>query len=151
MKTKKQVIELFLYISMGFPDSSVGKESACSAGDPGAIPGFGRSPGKGKGYPLQDSGLQNSVDCVVHGVTKSWTRLSDFDFKWDMMLGTYSQYLRIPFPLSGSSHQLHCNDFVSAGTQCPWTDNTGVTSVRVQNARSHSRPAESLPVAWDSR
>ena len=62
---------------MGFPDSSVGKESACNVGDLGSIPGLGRSPGKGKGYPLQCSGLENSVDCIVHGVTKSQTRLSD--------------------------------------------------------------------------
>ena len=46
---------------LGFPDSSVGKESACNAGDPGSIPGLGRSPGEGKGYPLQYSGLENSV------------------------------------------------------------------------------------------
>ena len=103
---------------MGFPDSSVGKESACNAGDPGLIPGSGRSPGegigyplqyswaslvaqlvtnpsamqetwvqslgwedlleKGKAYPLQESGLENSLDCIVHGVTKSWTQLSSF-------------------------------------------------------------------------
>ena len=56
-----------------FPDSSVGKESACSAGDPGLIPGSGRSVGEGIGYPLQYSGLENSMDCIVHGVTKSWT------------------------------------------------------------------------------
>ena len=102
---------------MGFPDSSVGKESACNAGDPGSIPGLGRSPeegigyplqcfgaflvaklvknlpamqetpirslgwedpsGEGKGYPLQYSGLENSMDCIVHGVAKSQTRLSD--------------------------------------------------------------------------
>ena len=54
------------------------KESACSAGDLGSIPGLGRSPGEGKGYPLQYSGLENSMDCVVHGVAKSGTRLSDF-------------------------------------------------------------------------
>ena len=57
-------------VNMGFPDSSVGKESACNAGDTGSIPGLGRSPGKGKGYPLQYSGLENSMDCIVHGVTK---------------------------------------------------------------------------------
>ena len=44
------------------PGSSVGKESACNAGDPGSIPGSGRSPGEGKGYPLQYSGLENSMD-----------------------------------------------------------------------------------------
>ena len=55
-----------------------GQESACNAGDPGSIPGLGRSPGEGKGYPLQCSGLENSMDCMVHGVAKSRTRLSDF-------------------------------------------------------------------------
>ena len=58
---------------MGFPNSSVGKESACNAGDPDSIPGLGRSPGEGKGYPLQYSGLENSMDCKVHGVSKSQT------------------------------------------------------------------------------
>ena len=58
---------------MGFPESSVGKESACNAGDPGSIPGLGRSPGEGKGYPVQYSGLENSMGCTVHGVAKSDT------------------------------------------------------------------------------
>ena len=58
---------------LGFPDSPVGKKSACSAGDPGSFPGSGRSPGEGKDYPLQYSGLENSMDCIVHGVSKSWT------------------------------------------------------------------------------
>ena len=101
----------------GFHDSSVGKESVCSAQDPssipglgrsagerigyplqyswaslvaqlvesisnaaglGSIPGLGRSPGDRKGYLLQYSGLENSMDCIVHGVTKSWTRLHNF-------------------------------------------------------------------------
>ena len=52
---------------------SVGKESACNEGDLGLIPGLGRSPGEGKGYPLQYSGLENFMDCTVHGVTKSQT------------------------------------------------------------------------------
>ena len=59
---------------------SAGKESACNAGDLGSIPGLGRSPGEGKGYPLQYSGLENSMACIVHGVAKSQTRLSDFHF-----------------------------------------------------------------------
>ena len=62
----------------GFLDSSVGKESTCNAGDPGSTPGSGRSTGEGIGYPLQYSGLENSMDCIVHGVAKSWTQLSDF-------------------------------------------------------------------------
>ena len=106
--------------NMGFPDSSVGKESACNARDPGLISESGRSPGEGIGYPLQYSwasfvaqlvtnpsamqetwvrsldwedplekekaypfqysGLENSMDCIIHGVTKSWTQLSDFHF-----------------------------------------------------------------------
>ena len=44
------------------------------------IPGSGRSPGEGKGYPFQYSGLENSMDCIVQGVVKSWTQLSDFHF-----------------------------------------------------------------------
>ena len=44
------------------------------------IPELGRSPGGGHGNPLQYSGLENSMDCIVHGVTKSWTQLSDFHF-----------------------------------------------------------------------
>ena len=65
---------------LGFPCGSAGKESACNAGDLGSIPGLGRFPGEGKGYPLQCSGLENSMDCIDHGVAKSWTRLSDFHF-----------------------------------------------------------------------
>ena len=60
--------------------SSVGNESACNAGDLDSIPGLGRSPGEGKGYPLQYSGLEKSMDCIVHEVTKSRTWLSDFHF-----------------------------------------------------------------------
>ena len=54
------------------------KESTCNAGDLSSIPGLGRSPGEGKGYPLQYSGLENSMDCIVHRVAKSWIRLSNF-------------------------------------------------------------------------
>ena len=62
----------------GFSYGSAGKEAACSVGDLGSIPELGRSLGKGKGYPLQYSSLENSMDCIVHGVTKSWTGLSHF-------------------------------------------------------------------------
>ena len=60
----------------GFPCGSAGKESACNAGDLGLIPGLG----EGKGYPLQYSGLENSMHFIVHGVAKSRTRLSNFNF-----------------------------------------------------------------------
>ena len=63
----------FLDNPMGFPHTSVSKESACNAGYPGSIPGSGRSFGEGIGYPLQYSVLENSMDCIVRGVTKSWT------------------------------------------------------------------------------
>ena len=61
-------------VFLGFPCSSAGKESACNMGYLGSISGLGRSSGEGKGYPLHYAGLEN----VVHGVAKSWTRLSNF-------------------------------------------------------------------------
>ena len=64
----------YLLISCG----SAGRESTCNEGDLGSIPELGRSPGEGKGYPLQYSGLENSMDCIIHGITKSRTRLNDF-------------------------------------------------------------------------
>ena len=67
-------------VFLGFPCDSAGKEPTCNVGDMGSVPGLGRSPGEGKDYPLQYSGLENSMDCIVHGVTKSWTWLSDFHF-----------------------------------------------------------------------
>ena len=60
-------------VFLGFPCGSAGKESAHNAGDLGLIPGLGRSPGETNSYPLQYSGLENSVDCIVHGVAKSRT------------------------------------------------------------------------------
>ena len=66
----------------GFPGGSNGKESAPNAGDPGLIPGSGKSPGEGHGNPLQHSCHMNSMDrgawwATVHGVAKSQTQLSD--------------------------------------------------------------------------
>ena len=63
-----------------FPCGSAGKESICNAGYLGSIPGLGRSPGEGKGYPLQYAGLENSMDYTIHGVAKSRTRLGGFHF-----------------------------------------------------------------------
>ena len=65
--------QLLIKRDPGFPDSSVGKESACNEGHPSLIPGSGRSAGEGKGGPLQYSGLENSRDCIVQGVAKSQT------------------------------------------------------------------------------
>ena len=63
-------------VSWGLPYGSAGKEYACYVGDLGSIPGLGISPGGGKGY--QYSGLENSMDYIVHGIAKSQTQLSDF-------------------------------------------------------------------------
>ena len=64
----------------GFLCGSAGKESACDVGDLGSIPGLGRSPGEGKGYRLQYSGLENSMDCIVLGVGRCRTGMSDVQF-----------------------------------------------------------------------
>ena len=68
-----QTLLPLLYVPKGFPCGSAGKESTCNAGDLGSIPDLGRPPGEGKGYPLQYSGLENSMDCTVYEVTKSQT------------------------------------------------------------------------------
>ena len=64
-----------LYIGLGFPSGSAGKESTCNEGDLGSIPRLGRSPGEGKGYPLQYSGLKNSMDFSPWGCKKTWLSL----------------------------------------------------------------------------
>ena len=91
-------------IFLGFPCGSAGKESTCSAGDLGSIPELGRSPGEGKGYPLQYSGLENSMDCVVHRVTKSWTQLSDFHFHTLCRFLTYQIFNYIILSVVNISH-----------------------------------------------
>ena len=72
-----------------FPCDSAGKESSCNAEDLGSIPRLGRSPGEGKGYPLQYSGLENSMDCIVHGIAES-------DI-WKWLSLSYSYLILIPF------------------------------------------------------
>ena len=93
-------------VFLGFPCGSAGKESACNMGELGSIPGLGRSPGEGKGYPHQYSGLENSMDCIVYGVPKSWTGLSDSHFHfhhqwkgaWETENHTYSLFGSCPQP-----------------------------------------------------
>ena len=70
-------------VFLGFPCGSAGKESTSVEGDLGSIPGLGRFLGVGKGYPLQYSGLENSMDCVVHRVAKRQTRLRTFIFTFN--------------------------------------------------------------------
>ena len=124
---KRRVILLLL---LGFPDSSVGKEYACNAGDPRSIPGSGTSartrllspvfsgflcgsagkesvcnmgdrdlipglgkcPGERKGYPLQYSGLENSMDCITHGFANSQTQVSDFHLTFPFLLSLLSTF-----------------------------------------------------------
>ena len=82
-----------------FPGGSDGKESAHSGGELGSIPGLGRSSGEGKGYPLQYSDLENSMDCIVHRVAKSWTQLSDFHFHHNFHL-LFHTHCRISLEVS---------------------------------------------------
>ena len=80
---------IVLYCAKGFPGGSAGKESTCSSGDLGSLPELGRSPREGKGYPLQYCGLENSMDCIVCGALKSWTRLSNFHFHENLLEVTF--------------------------------------------------------------
>ena len=102
----------YVNVCLGFPRSSAGKESTCNAGDLRLIPGMGRCSGEGKGYPLQYSGLANSMDCIVHGVTKSQTQLSDFsllyfpEVSFLFHLGYFPIPLSKPFCLRSLSHSL---------------------------------------------
>ena len=100
----KVVILLLKYncstMVVGFPNSSVGKEPTCNAGDPGSIPGSGKSTGEGKGYPFPYFDLENSMDYIyiVHAVAKSWTQLSDFHF-----------HIFLVFPDSSVGKESACN------------------------------------------
>ena len=87
-------------VFLGFPCGSAGKESACNAGDLSSIPGLGRSAGEGKDYPLQYSGLEKSMDCIVHGVGKNQTRLSNLHFSlsrehFHARMGTIKELLEL--------------------------------------------------------
>ena len=64
-------------VFLGFHCSSAGEESTHNAGELGSIPGLGRSPGEGNGYPYQYSGLENSMDCIIHGVAESDSKESE--------------------------------------------------------------------------
>ena len=107
-KTRKwrQLIKSTLTLIKVFPCGSAGKESTCNGEDLGSIPGLGRSPGEGKGYPRQYSGLENFMDCIVHGVAKSWTQLSDFHFHVHAGYpgGTWSWLLPGHFGSEGRTH-----------------------------------------------
>ena len=81
-------------VFLGFLSLSASKEFTCNAGDLGLIPGLGRSPGERKGYPLQYSGLENSMDCIVHEISKSQTQLTDFHLSSPEINLRYSYFLQ---------------------------------------------------------
>ena len=85
----------FMYIYMDFPCGSAGKKSVCNVRDLGPIPGLGRSPGEGKGYPLQYCGLENSMDCIVRGVMTEW--LSYIHIYIYIYIFIYISHLLYPF------------------------------------------------------
>ena len=82
-----------LLMTLCIPGGSAGKASTCNAGDLGLIPGLGRSAEEGKSYPLQYSGLENSMDCTVHGAAKSRTRLRDFHSLTHLNFDLENKYL----------------------------------------------------------
>ena len=90
------------------------KESTCNAGKLSSVPGLGRSPGSGKGYPLQ-SGLENSMDCIVHGVTKSRTRMSNFHFHFSFKMSLRRQASPLYPGLEDKEKQnKYCSSYISA-------------------------------------
>ena len=106
------VENVFVTISWksGFPGGSDGKASVCNAGDPGSIPGLGRSPGEGNGSPLQYSWLENPMDrrawyATVHGAPKSQTGLSDFTFTFTFTLEVSNIESSLPGSVQFSSVQ----------------------------------------------
>ena len=105
-------------VFLGFPCGSGGKESTCNVGNLGSIPGLGKYPGEGKSYPLQCSGLENSMDCIVHGVTKSQTRLNNFHFTFTLYSNISNIVKRSLWPCTHIQGQLglekaaRCSSFI---------------------------------------
>ena len=98
----------------GFPCSSVSEELACNAGDQGSIPGLGRSPGEGKGYPLQYSGLEDSMDRIGHAVVKSLPAMQETPVQvWVKKICWRRDRLPTPvflgFPCGSAGKESACN------------------------------------------
>ena len=101
IKMTRQLNKLCPSRRRGFPDISVGKESTCNLDDLGSILGLGRSPGEGNGNPLHHSGLEDSMDCIVHGVAKSRSRLS---LSWQSWFWLVHIYLQISSVYKDTNH-----------------------------------------------
>ena len=109
----RSVIENYIYYDYywGFPGGSDSRESSCNTGDLGSVPGLGRSPGEGNSSPLQYSGLESphgrkSWWATVHGITKSWTWLSDFHFMIIIMNTINEKLWKIIFCLAVYLHNI---------------------------------------------
>ena len=126
-----------------FPDSSVGKKSTCYGGDPGSIPGLGRSPGEVIRYPIQYSGLENSMDCIVRGVAKSQTR--------QCLSLSLSHHLS-PFKLYGLVTQLCPTLFDPMDYSLPGSSVHGILQARIlewvvmPSSRGSSQPRDQTQV-----
>ena len=93
---------------MGFPGGSAGKEFTCNVGDLGSVPGLGRSPGGGHGNPLQNSGLENSMECIGHGVAKS------HNLRTSKLMVIIDDF-RITLPLQGVEDDIrNCKSFLTS-------------------------------------
>ena len=107
----------------GFPGSSVVRNPPANAGDAGSVPGWESSPGEGKGYPLQDSGLENSMDCLVHGVERvrhdwaTFTFTSIINGSW-ILSKAFSASIETEDEMAGWHHWLD-------GHESQWTPGVG--------------------------
>ena len=125
LRIVQRSLKCFFY-GRGFAGDSVGKESTCNVGDPSSIPGLGRSPGKGKGYPLPYSSLENSMNrgtwwATVHGVTKSQTPLSDLHVHFSFFYGRREilRKFQAQFDIAFGGQKGHSNKFVKKS----WNEN----------------------------
>ena len=114
------LIRVHLLKTGGFPCGSAGKESAYNAGELGLIPGLGRYPGEGNSYPLQYSGLENSMDCIIHGVAKSQTWLSEFHFLWEGFICGNRLKASVTGGFLQKGFDLHV-PHIWISTRIPWT------------------------------
>ena len=103
---------------LGFPCGSVGKESACNAGDPGSIFGLGRSAGNGIGYPLQYSGLKNSMDCIVMGSQRVRHDRATFTFNVNTGDGNLNQMIKGLFFLKFFQYFSSCSKIYYGDCSC---------------------------------
>ena len=130
---------------VGFPGGSTGKESTCNAGELGSIPGLGRSHGEGKGYPLQYSGLENSMDYTVHEIARSQTRLGNFHFQFLRFkeIDTYSQNILV-------KTQNTKEEILKWSWKCHIKKRTGKTKLTIRLTADFSRATTATSGQWNN-